>query len=395
MNTPIYNAQFLTLDFRMLDNRAFGEFMKTTAFAVYLQLRRYIWRSRTRRHSIAQVNDLLEEGYLVATVERSYLAEKLGIKEERHISRHISDLCRMEVIRRISTGRQNIYILGTWEDRSVQQDGSYVIELFLLEQHFGVELRPQIIPTAGTTAIPSEEVSVSSTSAVSMGDTSQVSFPKTSRVSAKRSSGVSKTPPSKYRTEQIEKQQQVSLLLKMFSFSHEQVEEITATYPVERIREVVTAYQQRSEGKIENPSGWVLAALKRGFDFDSAAKRVRAKYERRREQQAAQTSAEVLAESARQELAIRVQAWIEEHPGEYQTIWEGERARWKGSSAGESESYLHTCARVRVQELLGGSPAEAAETDEEPFVVRRLHPSPPEAQGKSLVRQTAPAAFSC
>ncbi|HTG33302.1 MAG TPA: hypothetical protein VLB76_10255 [Thermoanaerobaculia bacterium] len=378
MNTPVYNAQFLTIDFRMLDNRAFGEFMKTTAFAVYLQIRRYIWRSRTRRHPIAQVNELLEKGNLVATVERSYLAEKLGIKEERHISRHISELCRMGVIQRISTGRQNIYILGNWEDRSVQRDGSYVIELFLLEQHFGVEHRPQIIATEGHAAALPEEVPMSNTSEVSFTDTSQVSPKKSSRVSAKRSSGVSRKPPYKYRTEEIEKQQQAALLLKGFPFSQAQLAEIAATYSIERVREVVTAYEQRSEGKIENPSGWVLAALKGGYDFDSAAKRVRVKYEQRRGRQAAQADAEALAEAARQELAARVQAWIEDHPQEYGKLVEAERKRWRGSSTGESERFLHTCARVRVQELLAEDRERAPDPHETPFLIRQLSAAPAE-----------------
>jgi hypothetical protein len=367
MNTPVYNAQFLTIDFRMLDNPAFGEFMKTTAFAVYLQLRRYIWRSRTRRHPIPKVNELFEQGNLVATAERTHLAKKLGIKEERHISRHISELCRMGVIERISTGRQNLYILGTWEDRSVHQDGSYVIELFLLERHFGVEHRPQIVAEEGEgpSAHPGE-VPTGDASGVSMSDTSEVSAARSSRVSVKRASAVSPTPPYKYRSKKIEKQQRALSLLKSFPFSKEQLGEIAAAYPVERIAEVVVAYRERGEGRIENPAGWVLAALRDGYEFDSAAKRVRVKYERRREEETVQAREEAAAEDSQEEIAARVQAWIEEHPVEYRQIWEEERERWKGSPAGESTSYLHACARVRVQEQLS-SPGRPA------FTVRPLN----------------------
>ncbi|HKH47653.1 MAG TPA: hypothetical protein VKM72_23600 [Thermoanaerobaculia bacterium] len=379
MNTPTYNGQFLTIDFRMLDNPAFGEFMKTTAFAVYLQLRRYIWRSRVRRHPISQVNELFEQGHLVATAERSFLAKKLGIKEERHISRHITDLCRMGVVKRISTGRQNIYVLGRWEDRSVQQDGSYVIELFLLEQHFGVEKRPQINPQEGTMAESPEDastesipgVSLTDTSGVPPSDTPEVSPVRTPRVSAARTSGVSKKPPYKYRGKQIEKQQQAVLLLREFSFSQEQLQEITATHPFERISEVVAAYQQRGEGKIENPAGWVLAALRGHYEFDSVEKRLRAKQERRRIQETAETSQATDAESAREESAARIQAWIEAHPEEYRQILEEERQKWNGSTVGQSTSYLQSCARVRVlREKLAAGQDEAA-----PFVMRTLHPA--------------------
>lgn len=379
MNTPNFNAQFLMIDFRMLDNPSFGEFMKTTGFAVYLQLRRYIWRSRSRRHPISQVNELLEQGYLVATVERSFLAKKLGIKEERHISRHITDLCRMGVIKRISTGRQNIYVLGRWEDRSVQQDGSYVIELFLLEQHFGVEKRPQINPQEGTMAEPSEDASLEGTSGVSVSDTSDVPprdtpavpLVRTPRVSSARTSGVSKTPPYKYREKQKEKQQQALSLLREFPFSQEQLQEIAATYSVERIREVLSAYRQRGEGKIENPAGWVLAALRDSYEFDSIQKRLRAKHERRRAQNVAETNEAAETKSAREEIVARVQAWIDAHPDEYSRILEEERQRWQGSTVGQSTSYLQSCARVRVlHEKLTPAADEAA-----PFTVRTLHPA--------------------
>ena len=379
MNTPIYNAQFITIDFRMLDNREFGEFMKTTAFAVYLQLRRYIWRSRSRRNPIAKVNELYAEGYLVATVERAYLAQKLGIKEERHISRHITELCQMGVIERISTGRQNIYILGKWEDRSVQQDGSYIIELFLLERHFGVEKQPQIIPEEGNAAAlsPGEELSGLSASEVSLTDTPEVSHARTSQVSLKRTPGVSKKTPYKYRKNKIEKQQRVSSLLEEFSFSPKQLREIADSYSVERLSEVLKAYRGRSEGKVENPAGWILAALKGEYQFDTAAKRLQARYERQRVAKISQESREAAAAKAQERLAAQVHAWVEEHPEEYQGMLEEERQRWRGTPAGENPSYLQACARVRVQERLSEPEVARPEPAPSPSFVVRPVAAPP------------------
>lgn len=366
MNTPTYNAQFLTIDYRMLDHPEFGKFMMTRAFAVYLQLRRYIWRSRTKRHPLAQVNDLLAQGNLVATADRSYLAQKLGVKDESHISRYIGELCKMGIIERISTGRQNIYILGKWEDRSIQRDGSYIIELFLLDRYFGMENRPQIIPGEGNTAMALQEdfsgmstsdMAINATSGMAALATPDMAMSSTSGVSKKDTSGVPEKPPYKYRKKKIEKQQQIASLLREFPFSQSQLEEIASSYSVERIGEVLKEYRQRSEEKIKNPAGWVLAALKAEYHFDSAAKRVQAKHDRLRAEEAAREDHEAATARAQEQLAAAVQDWIEAHPEEYAAIFAEERQRWQGSTAGESPRYLHACARVRVQSQLA-APSE-------------------------------------
>ena len=49
----------------------------------------------------------------------------------------VSPRKKVEVVHRIRTGRQNVYVLGTWEDRSLAGNGSYVVETFFLEQLFG------------------------------------------------------------------------------------------------------------------------------------------------------------------------------------------------------------------------------------------------------------------
>ena len=139
----VYNAQFYRLDLRLLDDREFVELMKAPAFAVYLQLVRYVWRSRTP-HAIERVNRLRSEGQLVAAVEREVIASKLGVQAS-YVSRLLKDLEAGGLVRRIRTGRQSVFVLGEWEDRSFAGDGSYIVEIFFLHQRFGADGKPQIV----------------------------------------------------------------------------------------------------------------------------------------------------------------------------------------------------------------------------------------------------------
>lgn len=139
------NSQYIRIDFKTLDLPDFGEFIKTTAFAVYLQLRRYIWRSQSR-HPIPIVNQLFASGNLCTGVEHSIIARKLGIKEVSHISRHVKTLLDMKVMKRVTTGRGNVYVLGTWENRSLNPDRKDIYEFYFLDQYFGTDQEPAINP---------------------------------------------------------------------------------------------------------------------------------------------------------------------------------------------------------------------------------------------------------
>lgn len=134
-----YNSQFLLIDFRLLDDPRYCAFMRSPAFPVYMLLRRYVWRSAARPHPFRQVNELYRDGFLAAAVPREVLGEKLGVRGLPSISRHIAELEALGVIRKVKTGRQNVYVLGTWEDRSAAGDGRYVEETFFLDQLFGPE----------------------------------------------------------------------------------------------------------------------------------------------------------------------------------------------------------------------------------------------------------------
>ena len=370
MTSPVFNAQFLQLDFRVLDHPEFGVFMKTTAFAVYLQLRRYIWRSH-KPHPVSRVSELRREGKLVCAVERSFLARKLGIREEAHISRHITSLSELGAIQVVRTGRQNVYVLGSWEDRSLAQDGSYLIEIFFLDQLFGADRRPQIQVESQSAG----QVSETDTSQVSPIDTSaaQVSASDTAPVSPPTTSAMSRTTPKKYREKSIENNDGQKLsLLKGFRFSAQQLRQIAETYSPERISEVVSAFRQSGEEKIDNPAGWILAALRDGYEFDSTGKRLQAKRKRigQREQEAFLRQA--AEEVERRGTAARVEAWIAAHPAEFRGLVEQERERWQGRAVGSSDAYLRSQARLRVKELLDSGVEDSPRQQPAAFTVRRL-----------------------
>lgn len=141
MTATAYPAQFVAIDFRLLDNPEFGAFMRSPAFAVYMILRRHVWRSRTHKHPLEKVNQLFEQGHLACAVPRSDLARKVGLLECGQISHHLSELISLGVVEKVRTGRQNIHVIGTWAEHGFSTNGSThggnVRETFLLEKRFG------------------------------------------------------------------------------------------------------------------------------------------------------------------------------------------------------------------------------------------------------------------
>ncbi|MBW7886489.1 MAG: helix-turn-helix domain-containing protein, partial [Caldilineaceae bacterium] len=129
-----FNRQFILIDFRLLEDRSFLKFLGSSEFATYLVLRRNVWRS-PKPHYMGL--DQLYSGsrQLVCSLTREKIAEVTGVALD-NISRHLSALERRGVIRRLRTGRQNIYVLGQWVD--VKGDGSYKLEWFYMEGAFGV-----------------------------------------------------------------------------------------------------------------------------------------------------------------------------------------------------------------------------------------------------------------
>ena len=128
-----YNSQFIQVDFRLLDNPAFLKFVNRTEFATYLILRRYIWRGGEHRLGL---HDLYaKQNKLASSVGAKRIAEMLGFKDATRISKHLTYLENLGVLRRIHTGRETISILGEWH----QPPGWDVSkEFYYLENRFGL-----------------------------------------------------------------------------------------------------------------------------------------------------------------------------------------------------------------------------------------------------------------
>ena len=115
-----FNSQFVMIDFELLDNPGFMRFVGSTAFSVYLVLRRYVWRS---------------------SVSVAALAEKIGVSD-RSIKEATTRLERLGIVQSRVTGREKVYTLGEWVDISEQKDGSVRKEWFYLERVFAAQSYP-------------------------------------------------------------------------------------------------------------------------------------------------------------------------------------------------------------------------------------------------------------
>ena len=129
-----FNSQFVMVDFELLDSREFMRFVGSTAFSVYLLLRRHVWRSQEREHS-AGLHELYAHGLLTCSVSVATLAEKLDASI-RSVKEATTRLEHLGIVMSRVTGREKIYTLGEWVDISEKKDGSVRKEWFYLERVF-------------------------------------------------------------------------------------------------------------------------------------------------------------------------------------------------------------------------------------------------------------------
>ncbi len=140
-----FNSQFVMIDFELLDHPEFMHFVGTTAFSVYLILRRYVWRSEAREHS-AGLHLMFARGLLGCSVSVAIIAQRIGVSE-RSIKEATTRLEHMGVVQSKMTGREKVYVLGEWVDISEKKDGTVRKEWFYLERMF---------PTRGAEIFTSE-----------------------------------------------------------------------------------------------------------------------------------------------------------------------------------------------------------------------------------------------
>jgi hypothetical protein len=133
------NRQFILLDFELIDDPKFLEFVSVSEFGTYLILRRFIWRGGEDKPHFLNLHHLYEKDkLLVCSISNDKIASLLHLNDLTRVSKQLTKLENYGVVKRIRTGRQNIYVLGEWYDYSEGKDGSKRLEWFYLEQKFGV-----------------------------------------------------------------------------------------------------------------------------------------------------------------------------------------------------------------------------------------------------------------
>ena len=65
---------------------------------------------------------------LVCSISNEKIASLLQLKDLTRVSKQLTKLEKYGVVKRIRTGRQNIYVLGEWYDYSEGKDGSKRLE---------------------------------------------------------------------------------------------------------------------------------------------------------------------------------------------------------------------------------------------------------------------------
>jgi len=102
-------------------------------------LRRFIWRGGENKPHFLNLHLLYEKDkLLVCSISNEKIASLLQLHDQTRVSKQLTKLENYGVVKRIRTGRQNIYVLGEWYDYSEGKDGSKRLEWFYLEQKFGV-----------------------------------------------------------------------------------------------------------------------------------------------------------------------------------------------------------------------------------------------------------------
>src|SRR5215211_3253220 len=162
------NRQFILLDFDLIDDPRFLDFVSSAEFGTYLILRRFIWRGGENKPHFLNLHNLYEtDKLLVCSISNEKIASLLHLNDLTRVSKQLTKLEKYGVIKRIRTGRQNIYVLGEWYDYSEVKNGSKRLEWFYLEQKFGVsksdlaqKAKSELHPDAGQTWLKKPNINI-------------------------------------------------------------------------------------------------------------------------------------------------------------------------------------------------------------------------------------------
>ena len=132
MNKTFY-SQFVPIDFKLLENKKFMDFLGTSAFKTYIVLRRNVWRSNEEHYM--GLHKYYDKGLLTCSLDREKISEITAVAVN-NISHHLTDLEEKSIVQRIRTGKQNVYVLGEWVD--VLGSEYREVEWYFMEGVFGI-----------------------------------------------------------------------------------------------------------------------------------------------------------------------------------------------------------------------------------------------------------------
>lgn len=138
MNTN-FNRQFVMTDFQLIGNPAFMKFVGAR-YAIYLVLRRHIWRSDKPHHM--DLHKHYQNHKLTCSLDQGEIAKKAHLTSRRHVSKHLSAMVKEGILKTIRTGRGNVYVLGEWVDVSRKRGASKKpkkLEWFYFDRKFAVD----------------------------------------------------------------------------------------------------------------------------------------------------------------------------------------------------------------------------------------------------------------
>lgn len=122
MSESFFGIQFVPVPFCLLDSEYLRDKVGAECLMLYLLLRRYVWREVNN----TKLGNSYQRGFLVASMSRKKLAEKIG-RDDITVWRWLKKLRELGWVKVMrEDGDTNIYYLGT--HKVIEKDGIEVPE---------------------------------------------------------------------------------------------------------------------------------------------------------------------------------------------------------------------------------------------------------------------------
>lgn len=339
MATERFNRQFILVDFEDLDNPEFMEFVRSPEFSTYLLLRRHVWRS-DKPHSLG-LHEYYAQGHLASSLSREKIAESLGGVTPRTVTKDINALIQRGVIKSITTGRGNIFILGKWAVD--EEEGVYYEYFFLDRLHVRLEENFQAEEKSNLTGrkFPSraeKDFQTGKNPGNPSGRKLPGSMEENTRPEGKGTSSNNieeniegnreeYSKESNNSDDKTEPPQAVVVALTDLGIGKRTARQLAHRYRRERVLEKIDflAFLQESDpGKVKNPRGWLRTAIEENYGPPDGykSKEERAVEAAERERQQREIDQALAGQGARPARFGGWQQWVIEKYSVAEDLWE-------------------------------------------------------------------------